>query len=197
MNRRSSHGQQLLAESYRVLRPGGKVLVVLPSKYNAVRLQTMLMPWRRWWVRERRIGRFKRANFARRSRHSTTFTFTNGICDVPNCRTSALDAVARPRTRDGPILDREGVQAAYWQIVRPSVPRRETNSYRRHPAAVCTRQDAATSSSCSQSLRQLSTSSASRRTSSIHFPVCKSARCCRASSRTRRTSSRARWDHRG
>ena len=28
------------------------------------------------------------ANFARRSRHSTTFTFTNGICDVPNCRTS-------------------------------------------------------------------------------------------------------------
>ena len=50
-----------LGEAYRVLRPGGKVLVVLPSKYNAVRLQTMLMPWRRWWVRERRIpGRFKR-----------------------------------------------------------------------------------------------------------------------------------------
>jgi ubiquinone/menaquinone biosynthesis C-methylase UbiE len=48
-----------LAEAYRVLRPGGKILVVLPSKYNAARWQTLLMPWRRWFVYEKRIpGRF-------------------------------------------------------------------------------------------------------------------------------------------
>jgi SAM-dependent methyltransferase len=48
-----------LAEAYRVLRPGGKILVVLPAKYNATRWQTLLMPWRRWFVYEKRIpGRF-------------------------------------------------------------------------------------------------------------------------------------------
>ena len=50
-----------LAEGFRILRPGGKILVVLPSKYNAFRLQTMLMPWRRFFVHERRVpGKFKR-----------------------------------------------------------------------------------------------------------------------------------------
>jgi SAM-dependent methyltransferase len=34
-----------LAEVYRVLRPGGKVVAVLPSKYNAAKWQDMLMPW--------------------------------------------------------------------------------------------------------------------------------------------------------
>jgi SAM-dependent methyltransferase len=48
-----------LAEAYRVLRPGGKILVVLPAKYNAARWQTLLLPWRRWFVYEKRIpGRF-------------------------------------------------------------------------------------------------------------------------------------------
>lgn len=50
-----------LAEAYRVLRPGGKILVVLPSKYDAARWQLMVMPWRRWFVPLRNIpGRFTR-----------------------------------------------------------------------------------------------------------------------------------------
>jgi ubiquinone/menaquinone biosynthesis C-methylase UbiE len=50
-----------LAEAYRVLRPGGKILVVLPSKYDAARWQMLLMPWRRWVVPLRHIpGRFTR-----------------------------------------------------------------------------------------------------------------------------------------
>ena len=38
-----------LAEVYRVLRPGGKVLAVLPAKYNAAKWQDLLMPWRTWF----------------------------------------------------------------------------------------------------------------------------------------------------
>ncbi len=38
-----------LAEVYRILRPGGKVLAVLPSKYNAAKWQDILMPWRTWF----------------------------------------------------------------------------------------------------------------------------------------------------
>jgi SAM-dependent methyltransferase len=38
-----------LAEAYRVLRPGGKVMCVLPSKYNAAKWQDVLMPWRTWF----------------------------------------------------------------------------------------------------------------------------------------------------
>jgi SAM-dependent methyltransferase len=38
-----------LAEAYRVLRPGGKVMCVLPAKYNAARWQDILMPWRTWF----------------------------------------------------------------------------------------------------------------------------------------------------
>lgn len=50
-----------LGEAYRVLRPGGKILVVLPSKYDSARWQLLLMPWRRWFVPLRNIpGRFTR-----------------------------------------------------------------------------------------------------------------------------------------
>ena len=38
-----------LAEAYRILRPGGKVMCVLPSKYNAAKWQDLLMPWRTWF----------------------------------------------------------------------------------------------------------------------------------------------------
>ena len=40
-----------LAEVTRVLRPGGKVVAVLPSKYNAARWQDLLMPWRSLFYR--------------------------------------------------------------------------------------------------------------------------------------------------
>jgi SAM-dependent methyltransferase len=38
-----------LAEAYRILRPGGKVMCVLPAKYDAARWQDLLMPWRTWF----------------------------------------------------------------------------------------------------------------------------------------------------
>ena len=38
-----------LAEAYRVLRPGGTIVCVLPSKYNAAKWQDLLMPWRTWF----------------------------------------------------------------------------------------------------------------------------------------------------
>jgi ubiquinone/menaquinone biosynthesis C-methylase UbiE len=48
-----------LAEAYRVLRPGGKVMVVLPAKYDAVWWQELFLPWRRWFRKTtRRKGRF-------------------------------------------------------------------------------------------------------------------------------------------
>ncbi len=50
-----------LGEAYRILRPGGKILVVLPSKYDAARWQTLLMPWRHLFVPLRSLpGRFTR-----------------------------------------------------------------------------------------------------------------------------------------
>lgn len=50
-----------LGEAYRVLRPGGKILVVLPAKYDAARWQLMLMPWRQWFIPLRNVpGRFTR-----------------------------------------------------------------------------------------------------------------------------------------
>lgn len=38
-----------LGEAYRILRPGGKIMCVLPSKYNAAKWQDLLMPWRTWF----------------------------------------------------------------------------------------------------------------------------------------------------
>ncbi|HEX3149381.1 MAG TPA: class I SAM-dependent methyltransferase [Gemmataceae bacterium] len=38
-----------LSEAYRILRPGGKVMAVLPAKYNAAKWQDILMPWRTWF----------------------------------------------------------------------------------------------------------------------------------------------------
>jgi|SoiMethySBSTD1v2_1073268.scaffolds.fasta_scaffold257665_2 SAM-dependent methyltransferase len=46
-------------EVKRVLRPGGKVILVLPSKYNAARWQDLLMPWRSlFWRRPKGPPRF-------------------------------------------------------------------------------------------------------------------------------------------
>ena len=38
-----------LNEAYRILRPGGKIMCVLPAKYNAAKWQDILMPWRTWF----------------------------------------------------------------------------------------------------------------------------------------------------
>jgi SAM-dependent methyltransferase len=42
----------VVAEVYRVLKPGGKVLATAPSRYNAVFWSNVFFPWRRWlWRR--------------------------------------------------------------------------------------------------------------------------------------------------
>jgi len=43
---------KILAEAYRVLRPGGKIMAVLPAQFNATRWQEILLPWRRWLRRD-------------------------------------------------------------------------------------------------------------------------------------------------
>lgn len=42
----------ILAEAFRVLRPGGKMMAVLPAYYDATRWQAILRPWRRWFRRQ-------------------------------------------------------------------------------------------------------------------------------------------------
>ena len=48
------HGQldalpAVIAEIYRVLRPGGKVLSILPAWYNVLRWQELCHPWMSWF----------------------------------------------------------------------------------------------------------------------------------------------------
>jgi SAM-dependent methyltransferase len=48
-----------LAEAFRVLRPGGKVIMALPAKYDAIWWQDLCLPWRRWTRKApKRKGRF-------------------------------------------------------------------------------------------------------------------------------------------
>lgn len=44
---------RLVSEVYRVLRPGGKVIVVAPAKYTASYWSEAVFPWRRWICRRK------------------------------------------------------------------------------------------------------------------------------------------------
>jgi len=67
----------VIDEVYRVLRPGGKVIVVAPAKYDAAYWREAFFPWRRWFAgpRERpeasraTSGRALRREFARFVEH--------------------------------------------------------------------------------------------------------------------------------
>jgi SAM-dependent methyltransferase len=55
------HGQLeslpgIIAEIYRVLRPGGKVFSILPAWYNVIRWQELVHPWINWFRRTKPSG---------------------------------------------------------------------------------------------------------------------------------------------
>jgi SAM-dependent methyltransferase len=41
----------IVSEAFRTLRPGGKMIAVLPAQFNAARWQDLLLPWRSWFRR--------------------------------------------------------------------------------------------------------------------------------------------------
>ncbi len=48
---------RIVTEAYRVLRPGGKFLAVVPSHFNATRWQQILLPWRSLFARRSNVER--------------------------------------------------------------------------------------------------------------------------------------------
>jgi SAM-dependent methyltransferase len=52
---------ELAAEAFRTLRPGGKVIAVLPAWFNVARWQDLLMPWRTWFHGPAPRDRFRAA----------------------------------------------------------------------------------------------------------------------------------------
>ena len=77
-----------LAEAYRVLRPGGKMMCVLPAKYNAAKWQDMLMPWRTWFrTVPKGPPRFTRRELTRVLRLPGREASTSGTCGGASCRT--------------------------------------------------------------------------------------------------------------
>lgn len=47
----------LVGEAFRALRPGGKMIAVLPARFNAARWQELLLPWRTWFRPRGPVGR--------------------------------------------------------------------------------------------------------------------------------------------
>jgi SAM-dependent methyltransferase len=81
-----------LAEAYRVLRPGGKIMVALPAKYDAVRWQELILPWRRWFRKGPRAkGRFT----ARELREGFATSFTDVRVYKRHLRRSELPYIWR------------------------------------------------------------------------------------------------------
>lgn len=40
--------EDILSEVFRILRPGGKVIAIVPGRFNSARWQDLVLPWR-WW----------------------------------------------------------------------------------------------------------------------------------------------------
>lgn len=51
----------LTEEIFRVLRPGGKLILVVPGKYNASKWQNKILPWR-WWRESEETSPFTSSN---------------------------------------------------------------------------------------------------------------------------------------
>ncbi len=90
------HGQldalpAVIAEIYRVLRPGGKVLSILPAWYNVLRWQELCHPWMSWFRpssrKKPKEPRYSSRDLRKCSRTSANIVSINDIFDVPICRT--------------------------------------------------------------------------------------------------------------
>lgn len=65
----AEHPEAIIAETYRVLRPGGKVIAVAPARYDATFWVDTCYPWRRWF-RHEPSGSGRRAQTARSLRQA-------------------------------------------------------------------------------------------------------------------------------
>lgn len=91
---------RVIDEVYRVLRPGGKVMVVAPARYNARFWQERLLPWRRWFRNStpptgETTGRDLKRDFAQ---------FVDHVVKKRHLRRSHLPQIWRPFPL--PVLER-------------------------------------------------------------------------------------------
>src|SRR5262249_6812767 len=60
------HPQAVIDEVYRVLKPGGKVLAVMPARFDVDLWKAWSMPWRSWFKNTPVSGSLRRQRFTRR-----------------------------------------------------------------------------------------------------------------------------------